>query len=131
MAASLAMVAKLRRMINDTDVQEYASDELTGYLELYPLVDSAGLFPDETGWVASYDFHAAAADLWSEKAATVAVDFDFDADGGKYTRSQVHAQYMKQAKYHSSRRAIGSIQVEVSPQPTVPDPWIGNLAEVA
>lgn len=132
MAATAAMVDRLRRMANiDLLDTVYDSTALAEYIERYPLLDSDGNEPDDDDWTATYDLHGAAADLWTERAATVAQDFDFAADGGNYSRSQVHAQYMKQAAYHNSRRAIDTIAATPWPKPRrdVLDAWQGNQPE--
>ena len=43
------------------------------------------------------DLYAAAAEIWDEKAAAVAPNFDFSADGGNFSRSQMYAQYTETA----------------------------------
>jgi hypothetical protein len=60
-------------------------------------------------WTATYDLHAAAADIWEEKAGVVSVDYDFNADGATLNRSQVHEHMMAQARYHRSRRSPKTI----------------------
>ena len=70
-------------------------------------------------WVDTYDLHAAAADIWDEKAAGVAEDFDFRADGGQYSRSQVVEQYERRARYHRNRRAPKTHTLHMYPEPDV------------
>ncbi len=60
-------------------------------------------------WTATYDLHAAAADIWEEKAAILSADYDFTADGATLARSQAYEQAMKQARYHRSRRSPKTI----------------------
>lgn len=132
MAATAAMIAQLRRMINeplDNQHLTYLDTDLSSYIETYPTIDADGNAPDDDDWVASYDLNAAAATLWTEKAATLAGNFDFTADNATFNRSQAHAQYIKMARFYNARRQPGTIQVIVSPKPAVVE-WVGNLAEV-
>ena len=61
-------------------------------------------------WIPTYDLNAAAADIWEEKAATVADEFDFKADGGSFTRSQKEEKYLGKSRFHSSRKSAKSKQ---------------------
>lgn len=129
MAASAEMVARLRRMIAEPTVTTYTDAELRGYIESWPLHDTDGNAPDHDDWTSRYDLAAVASEVWAEKAATPAQDFDFHADGGVYQRSQVYAQCMKQSRFYGSRKAIGSVKIHVEPPPNTFEDWIGNLPE--
>ena len=99
----------------------YTDDMVASYIEAYPLTDEngepprvnsdtdAGLSMENPDWTATYDLHAAAADIWDEKASSVAQDFDMDADGANLSRSQAYNQSMQQARYHRSRRSPKTI----------------------
>lgn len=79
-------ISKLRRMIAETAADSIYTDEI-----LSEMLDA---------WKG--DLNATAAEIWDEKAAAVAASFDFEADGGKYTQSQLVAQYgMMAAKFRS------------------------------
>lgn len=119
MSATADHVAKLRRMVDETTAETYSDDELSVYIEAHPLLDERGETPyvwdsstqpptqdDNEDWIPTYDLHAAAADVWEEKAAKAAQDYDFKADGGSYNRSQVYEQFMKQARWHRSRQSL-------------------------
>ena len=67
-------------------------------------------------WIPTYDFHAAAADIWEEKASAVADEFDFSADGGNYKRNQKYESYLGKARYHLSRRKANTITQYVEPR---------------
>lgn len=145
MSATAAQVAQLRRMVNESDDTTYSDDALETYIETYPLIDERGEQPytwdtstqpptqdENEDWIATYDLHAAAADIWEEKAAVVAGDFNFSADGGNYSRSQVYEQFMKQARYHRSKRSPRTVTLHKWPdeddayrRPL----WVGNLPE--
>jgi hypothetical protein len=116
-----AQIAQLRRMVNEPLNTNYSDVDMTTYIETYPLVDENGESPRvpstttpdlmmvNPDWIATYDLHAAAADIWDEKAAVVSVDYDFSADGASLNRSQVYQQCMAQARYHRSRRSPKTI----------------------
>lgn len=145
MAATAEEVARLRRMVNEPTDTTYSDDDLKAYIERYPVIDDQGLRPfyidvstdppsrkETQGWIPTYDLHYAASDLWAEKAAVVSQDFDFSADGGSYKREQVYAQYMKQSRWHLSRRIPGTIRLDQEPHRTDQTDlvWIGNLADL-
>lgn len=130
MTATAAQVAQLRRMTDLVGSAEYTDGDLEDYIERYPALDVLGTEPGyydtttspptwtaNTDWIATYDLAAAAADLWAERAAPLAQDFDFQADGGSYTRSQGYQQYMAQSRYWSSRRRPGTIKLAMWPDP--------------
>lgn len=147
MTATAAQIARLRRMVNEPSAtSSYTDDDLRDYIHQYPCLDEQGEAPytidtsttpphrtANTGWLPTYDLHAAAADIYEEKAAVVAQDFDFSADGGNYSRSQAYEHYMKQARYHRSRRKISTVRLVKWPEEetgsTLRGSWIVNLAE--
>ena len=109
MAASSDDISRLRRMVSEPEVTTYVDGDLSSAIESYPIEDSAGNEPDDDDWTATYDLHAAAADIWQEKAGRVITDYDFQADGGRYDRSQVHSAMMKQVHHHLARRQLRAI----------------------
>lgn len=122
MTATAAMIAQVRRMVNEPDTTTYSDATIQSYIETHPLLDERGQEPytfdtstepptqdTNEDWIATYDLHAAAADIWEEKAAGVADEFDFHADGGVYQQSQKFEMYMKQARRHRAQRSIGTI----------------------
>lgn len=143
MSATAAMLSRLRRMVNEPTPDVYDDTVLREYIERYPLLDVRGKNPytwdtstepptqdANESWIPTYDLHAAAANIWSEKAALVAGDFDFASDGSNLSRSQVVEQYMKQMRHHRSRCAITVIEPLASPLPAEDvRVWIGNLPE--
>jgi len=143
MAATAAQIARLRRMVDEPDDTTYDDDAITDYIERYPLVDERGEKPytwdtstqpptqdENDDWIDTYDLNAAAADIWEEKAATVAEDFDFRADGGQYSRGQAYEHYMKMVALFRSRRSMRTISAEKWPVESSQDrSWIANLAE--
>ncbi len=130
--ASLPVVAddlikRIRRMANEMDAEAFDDADISAVIARYPIMDANGAEPlrftvtypprqeRNPNWIEGYDLHSAAADIWEEKAAVVAQDFDFNADGGSYQRSQVYEQYMKQARYHRSRRAVRHLHFLATP----------------
>jgi len=131
MTATAAMIMQVRRMVNEPDATTYSDEDIQAYIEAYPLLDERGQEPytydtstepptatDNEDWIPTYDLHAAAADIWEEKAATVADKFDFGADGSNYSVSQKYAMYMRQAKHHRSRRSIKTVTLI---------PWVKSI----
>lgn len=143
MAPTAAQVAQLRRMVAEPSTTTYSDVLLTSYISNYALMDENGEWPytwssatppakeTNTSWVETYDLNAAAAEIWQEKAATLAALYDFKADGGDYSRSQAYEQAQKQARYYRSRRASKTMTAVQWPHETSGDafPWIANLPE--
>lgn len=142
MAATAEQIARVRRMAAEPTANTYTDADIQGYIEAYPLLDERGQAPytwntateppaqdANEDWIPTYDLHAAAADIWDEKAALLASRFDFSADGGNYSRSQEYEQAMKQARYHRSRRSSKTMTMHVWPGRDDSTPWIGNQPE--
>jgi len=108
MTVSANDISDLRRLVNEPTQSPYTDAILTRYLGKYPTVDDYGKESGDTDWVAGYDLNAAAADIWAEKAALVQMYYDFQADGGRYSQSQLYEMAMDKSRYHASRRKITS-----------------------
>lgn len=134
MAATAAQKAQLRRMVNEPLTTTYSDVLLATYIETYPVTDVRGESPfvepfgiydtvvpgalaANDDWTPTYDLNAAAADIWSEKAATLAGGFDFSTDGQSFSRSQAYQFAMTQSRYFRARRAKRTIQLTPSPRP--------------
>lgn len=102
MAVSIDDVRRLRRMVAEPTDATYNNDDITRYLEQWPLVDSNGRTVDDDSWTEAYDLHAAAAEIWDEKAASVADKHDFSADGANIQSSQMYDHCIRQSKHHRS-----------------------------
>ena len=122
MTATAAQIAQVRRMTAETtDANGYTDTIIQGYIEAYALVDENGESPRipstttpgimmaNPDWTATYDLHAAAADIWEEKAAVMVEDFDMNVDGASLNRSQAYIQAMQQARSHRSMRSPKTI----------------------
>lgn len=145
MAATAEQILRVHRMAGIAiDDATYSPDSVVAeYIERYPLLDERGEAPytwdtstspptqeDNDDWVATYDLHAAAADILEERAVALATEFDFTADGATYHRSQQYEALMKQARFHRSRRTPTSVTMIKWPEEAeIDQPWIGNLPE--
>ena len=122
MVITLEQIDRLRRMVSEPTQDMYSDSALEAYLTRY-------LLPDDNGELTLVDFNRAAADVWDEKAATFAADFDFSADGGQYSRSQVHGQMLTMARRFRARRAASAVPLTVYPPLAERETWIGNSPE--
>lgn len=111
MSATAAHIARVRRLVSEPTETTYSDETISEYVERYPLIDADGYEPDDTDWTATYDLHAAAADIWDEKAAAVASDYDFSADGSSLQRSQVVAAYQRMARAQRALRSMGLVSL--------------------
>lgn len=138
MAATAAQIARLRRMVDESGTATYTDDDLAEYIEAYPAVDERGELPysyttatppareTNASWMQTYDLAAAAADIWAEKGAVLAQDFDTNADGASLSRSQAYIQAMQQSRFWLSRRKPGTITLVPTPRPVPADDVVGN-----
>lgn len=130
MTATAAMIARVRRMTNEPDgTSDYDDSDIQTVIETYPLIDDRGEEPftwdtstepptkdTNENWIVTYDLNAAAADIWDEKVAVLAQDYDFAADGARYSRSRPYEQAKAQARYFRSKRAPKTITLEPWPR---------------
>jgi hypothetical protein len=145
MAATAEQLARLRRMAAEpVGTSEYTEDDLAAYIERYPVLDARGEAPitwdtattppaaqANGAWIPTYDLHAAAADVWEEKAGVLAGRSDFSADGATYHLSQGYEQMMARVRYHRARRTPATSRLVQWPDGARGDMvWIGNLPEV-
>lgn len=102
MPVDALQVAMLRRLAAEPTAESYSDADLAEILERRALdADGSGS--------AGYDLYAAAADVWEQKAAKLAQDYDFAADGADFKRSQAHAQALRMARLFRSQRSARSI----------------------
>jgi hypothetical protein len=150
MGATENQIARLRRMVDEPTEANYTNDDLRYTIESYPLVDERGVEPywydtstnpptqvATRGWYPTYDLHAAAADIWEEKAAAVADEYDYPGAesptgiNGVARNSQVYDHYKKQARHHAARRTATTAKLMPWPgRNRRGDSIIGNLPEV-
>jgi hypothetical protein len=141
MAATAEQIERLRRMIAETTSDTYSDTTLAEYVERYPLLDERGQQPytwllnnpptqqANPLWIETYDLAAAAADIWTEKAAALTSKFDFAADGASFARSQAYQQTIGQARYYAARRKPKAMRAHVWPTKSNEEPYPGNAPE--
>jgi len=135
-------------LVNEPTTTTYSDDAIRAIIEQYPLPDERGVDPyyydtttdpptqvTVTGWYPSYDLHRAAADIWEEKAALEAPNFDYPANGiggeGTHQHSQRYEHYMRMARFHGARAAAKTAVLRPSPSPNRRGNslYVGNLPE--
>lgn len=143
MAVSAALIADLRIKIAEPTTETYSDHALEEKIEKYPIMDELGVEPYyfdssttvptkvyNTTWIPSYDLNAAAAEIWSEKAALYAAHFDFSADGGSYQRSQRYEHLMSMSRYYASKARARAVKLFKKPDESNTTSWLGNQPEV-
>ncbi len=122
MSATADEIARVRRMTAETTTATYSDAQIQAFIESHAVVDANGTEPlyyagvgqgmvANPTWMPTYDLNSAAADVWEEKAAVPAEDFDFNADGSQLYRSQVYRHAMQQARYYRSKRVPRTISM--------------------
>lgn len=99
-------LARLKLNVQPTSEPTLSDDELDTILDLYALEDSQGLGPLDDGWLGLWDVRAASRRAWQVKAAKVVADVDYDADGAKYTQSQLHDHCLTQAELYADQGSV-------------------------
>jgi hypothetical protein len=123
----LALIGRLRKMVAEADEATYSNGDLEERIKACKLPDRRGENPDylrvwplnsqpryatNPDWIGTYDLHAAAAEIWAEKAAAIAAcSFDFRTDAGSYDKSQKYDNYIRMANWHKARRMIKPIRM--------------------
>jgi len=115
MSATPLMVVRLRRMTAENTEANYTDSELEERIEEEAIRDRFGKDPDDFDWTPTYNISKVASDIWGEKASMVSDEFDFNADGGSYSRSQKYQNALKQAAYYRSRSNALSLQMKQYP----------------
>jgi hypothetical protein len=143
MTVSAAMIARLRRMVNEATTATYTDAALTTIIERYPMIDERGVNPyywdtstdpptqtAVTGWIDTYDLASAASDIWNEKASVLSDEVDENHEGRTYTYSQIYAQALRQARFWHSRRSAKTVKLIATPSRIRRgDAYVGNLPE--
>jgi len=119
-------VLRLRRMTAEAGSATYTDGDLVAAIEHYPVADADGYLPAADAWTPTYDLAQAAAEIWDEKAASVAANFAFDADGASFQKQQQHEHYLQQARRYYSRRVAG-VWEACAPAHAGAESWIGNV----
>lgn len=129
MAATAAMAAELRRMVDESTEDTYSDDLIDSIIEKFPLIDALGTDPrdidysttpptisEKDEWIPTYDLNAAAASIWEEKAAAIADEFSFKADGGSFSRKEKYDQFMAISRRFASKKSAKPIKVWIEPR---------------
>lgn len=113
-----ADIARLRRMTNEPDETTYTDEIMTDYIMSWPVTDDEGRSSGEDNWTEAYDLHAAAADIWEEKAATLFASHDFSADSSSFSANQMYTNAKEMAEHHRARKKPTSKKVVKRPVET-------------
>lgn len=147
MTASAAMITQVRAWVKEPTTTPYTDAEIRVFIERYPLTDERGVDPywydtstepptqtATDGWYPTYDLHAAAADIWDEKAALLADTVDRPHQGptpAVHRETQPRDFAAQRARYHRSRRNVRSGKLIASPSRNrLGNSFVGNLAEI-
>lgn len=81
--------ARLERMVAADTSPTLTAGDIDALLALAARPDADGLLVTDEDWTPTYDLESAAAEGWRWKAAKVAADPDFSADGVSVSASKV------------------------------------------
>jgi len=104
MSASPDEILRLRRMCGEDCSETYSDSDLAAYIEAHARTADDGS--------ESYDLHAAAADVWEEKAASSACAIDSTIDGVALATSQRHEHALAMARRHRARSRTRSVAMQ-------------------
>lgn len=96
---------KTDRALSDSDLQ-FIADE---YAKIKDASDNA---PTASGYTDTYDLYVAAAEAWRMKAGQFAEDFDFEAEGGVFSRSQKYTNALQQSARYAAMAGQRAPQIE-------------------
>jgi hypothetical protein len=97
-------------MIDETVASEdYTVETLRDILASNAVSDSEGRGTSDPDWELTIDIYAAAAEVWEEKGAHVALDFDFSGGDASFSRTSTHTHAMRQARYYRNRARAKTI----------------------
>ncbi len=98
--------ARLKAMTAADSTPVLSADELDLLLDMHRTADASGVAPGATGWVGTWDLNRAACEGWKWKAAKVAGNFTFSADGATFNRSEILANCERMIAQYSRRSAV-------------------------
>lgn len=112
-------------MVAEPTPATYSDDVLVAAIKRYPVPDPEDVYPDEPGWIPSYDLAMAASEIWEEKGAALAANFDFNADGASFSKKQQYDHATGQARKWRSLRVPGNwtAQTVVAPAESIVGNW--------
>lgn len=111
-------LATLRDMVAPTSRPTLEDATLERVLDAYAIADRYGVAPGGDDWEGVWDLNAAAANAWEMKAAKVAGDFTFSADGASYSKGDVLAKCVEMAARYAAK---STSVVSVHQHPTLKD----------
>lgn len=100
------------------------SDHLGRLLDAWRMPDASGRLADDPDWSGAWDLNGAAAQGWREKAAKVAGDFNFSADGSSYSKADVLAHCLEMETKYASRSH--GVMASLAGRPALPASWDGT-----
>lgn len=115
MAATAEQIAQLRRMTAEPSTATYSDAAVAAYITNHPVRDSYHREVTDSAWVPTYDLAGAASDIWSEKAAALAADYNVTTDGASLARSEAYQHARDQAQFWQSRSAVGDLEMVSEP----------------
>lgn len=122
-------VGLLSDMIAATSRPTLAPERVGDLVDRFAMADRYGVRPTDDGWEPTWNLNAAAAEGWRLKAAKVAGDFSFSADGASYSKADVLAHCL-QMEATFAALSHGTLQTEANWDPArlgLPPNWDGNL----
>lgn len=109
------LIVRLRRMVAEPTDVNYTDEELWELIEAQSVTDVDGNEPDEDDWTPTYNLNKVAGDIWAEKASRYAEEFDFNTDGGSFSRSQKYENALRQSQYYYSRSKASVLRLRQEP----------------
>jgi hypothetical protein len=97
---------KLKRMTAWDTTPALTKSEVDALLDQSGVVDTNGIPPGGTDWVATYDLNAAAAAGWLIKAGRAAQLTEVDPPGSGIVTSKVFDNCRAMARMYSAKRAV-------------------------
>jgi hypothetical protein len=90
------------------------SAKLGAILDAHARVDANGLTPADDGWTPTWDLNGAVASVYRRKAAQVAGDYNFSADGLTVSKGDVLANLLAMEAHYAGKSTgggLGTIEV--------------------
>lgn len=96
-------VARVTRLGATASRPAISVADVNSIVASYPLPDAAGLVSSQVGWVPNYDANAAIAEVYAQKAALVAGDFNFTADDASYDKADLLAHMLEMRDMYAAK----------------------------
>ena len=103
-------LTRLTSMVAATSRPVLSTEQVNALLDATVIPDASNLLVTDPSYVPTWDLNMAAAEGWRWKAAAVAGDFTFSADGASYDKGSVMANcLMMEAKF--AAKGHGTMEV--------------------